>query len=179
MLFCGVTHCVKKLVLHTNLPSHASFGTYSKCHFTLQPASTATDAALESTGTKPVADEALDFDEKCPDSCQDQLQHSHAQEAEEAQMLYGGQPLIQPNDIESQLGSDLPVQDWLRGAGGELKPDPGAGHSSPAPADRQQVSFVASTVQEHIDRWCREHVACICCVPSGLSCQGQSARRQQ
>lgn len=56
-------------------------------------------------------------------------------------MLCDGQPLLQ-----SKLGSDLPVQDWLSGAGGEQKPEPGEGYSAPAPADRQQVGFVAGTL---------------------------------
>ena len=39
LLFCGHTHRLKKIILHTNLPNHASFGTYSKCHFAIQAAS--------------------------------------------------------------------------------------------------------------------------------------------
>lgn len=48
ILFDGSTNRVKKFVLHTNPPGHASFSTYSKCNFRLstQPQQTADDAAL-------------------------------------------------------------------------------------------------------------------------------------
>lgn len=35
LLFCGQTHRLKKIVLHTNLPNHVSFGIYNKCHFAI------------------------------------------------------------------------------------------------------------------------------------------------
>ena len=35
LLFEGQTHRIKKIILHTNAPDHASFGVYNKCHFTL------------------------------------------------------------------------------------------------------------------------------------------------
>lgn len=33
ILFDGYTHCVKKIILHTNIPSHFDFNVYRKCHF--------------------------------------------------------------------------------------------------------------------------------------------------
>lgn len=37
LLFCGHTHCLKKVVLHTNTHDHATFGVYNKCQFSLAP----------------------------------------------------------------------------------------------------------------------------------------------
>lgn len=33
ILFDGYTHCAKKIVLHTNFPSHFDFNVYRKCYF--------------------------------------------------------------------------------------------------------------------------------------------------
>lgn len=35
LLFDGQTHRMKKIVLHTNVHDHASFGVYNRCHFNL------------------------------------------------------------------------------------------------------------------------------------------------
>ena len=35
LLFDGERHRIKKIVLHTNVHDHASFGVYNRCHFNL------------------------------------------------------------------------------------------------------------------------------------------------
>ena len=33
LLFCGASHRLKKVVLHTNIPGHPDFNLYCKCNF--------------------------------------------------------------------------------------------------------------------------------------------------
>jgi len=138
LLFCGRTHCIKKIVLHTNLPNHTSFGIYNKCHFRLHPRSPLTPASCQQNG--PAADDISSNDKTEADglgSLWQQQQH----EAEEAQVLYDGRPMLQSDYEELRQQSDLPVQDWLRTAEGAHGSVSGTDCSSAAaaPAAVQQV----------------------------------------
>ena len=50
LLFDGQRHCVKKIILHTNLPSHTEFNRYAKCFFRVLIAPAAADADDDGSG---------------------------------------------------------------------------------------------------------------------------------
>ena len=164
VLFCGTTHRIKKMVLHTNLPTHASFGTYTKCHFTLHAPPSTLHKSLQQDGVVSDAISQQDSDSRGPhvdDSrgphgydtrgphvadTQDSegfWEHQHNREAgdesQEAQMLYGGTPILRPDYMDLRQETDLPVQDWMRQAEGAPKSAFHADYLSAAPAAVQQV----------------------------------------
>ncbi len=139
MLFCGDTHRIKKMVLHTNLPSHTSFGTYSKCHFTLRAQSSIMHKAREQDGVGSDAISQHGSDTRGPKGFWEHQHNGQADESQEAQVLYGGKPILRPDYMQSRQESDLPVQDWMRQAEGAHKSVSSADYSRAAPAAVQQV----------------------------------------
>ena len=152
VLFCGQSHCIKKFVLHTNLPNHTSFGTYNKCHFTLPAEPPALHASPQLHGRKSDSGSQQVCKTDTVDSFwQQQQQHQQQpcdeqeEEQEEARVLYHGQPVLHSHSDERQQQSDQPVHDWLRQAEGAHGPASVADCTSPAsasaPAAVQQVSL--------------------------------------
>ncbi len=172
VLFCGTTHRIKKVVLHTNLPNHTSFGTYTKCHFILHAPSSTTHKVLQQDSSDAISQQDSDSrgphgadsrgphgadsrgphgdDSRGPhgDDSRDSegfWEHQHNEqaddEAREAQVLYGGKPILRPNYMELRQESDLPVQDWMRQAEGTHKSASNADYSPAAPAAVQQVGL--------------------------------------
>ena len=159
MLFCGTTHRIKKMVLHTNLPTHTTFGTYTKCHFSLHvPLSTAHEV-LQQDGSDAISQQNSNIrgphgddsrgphgdDSRGPhgDDSTGFWEHQHNgqadDETQEAQVLYGGKPVLWPDYMELRQESDLPGQDWMRQAEGAHKSASSADYSPAAPAAVQQV----------------------------------------
>ncbi len=170
VLFCGTTHRIKKMVLHTNLPNHTSFGTYTKCHFTLHAPSSTTHEVLQQDGVSSDAISQQDSDSRGPhgnhsrgphgnhsrvahgddsrgpygddirgEGFWEQQHDGQADESQEAQVLYGGKPILRPDYMELRQESDLPVQDWMRQAEGPDQSASSADYSPAAPAAVQQV----------------------------------------
>ncbi|DBA89846.1 TPA: hypothetical protein ACH3X2_004708 [Trebouxia sp. C0005] len=147
VLFCGTTHRIKKMVLHTNCPNHTSFGTYSKCHFTLHAQSSTTHKALQQDGMSSDATSQQKSDSRSPfgdntggpEGFWDHQHNGQADESQEAQVLYGGKPILQPDYLEAWLDPDLPVQDWMLQAEGAHKSASSPDYSPAAPAAVQQA----------------------------------------
>ncbi len=135
------------MVLHTNLPTHTSFGTYSKCHFTLHAQSSTTHEALQQDGVNSDATSQQDSDFRGPHGDDTRgpegfWEHQHnerADESQDAQVLYGGKPILRPDYMELRQESDLPVQDWMSQAEGAHESASSANYSPAAPAAVQQV----------------------------------------
>lgn len=151
VLFCGHSHCIKKFVLHTNLPNHTSFGTYNKCHFTLPAEPPALHASPQLHGKNSDSGSQQVSKTDTVASFWQQQQHQQQpcdeqeEEQEEARVLYHGQPVLHSHSDELQQQSDLPVHDWLRQAEGAHGPasvaDCTVSASASAPAAVQQVSL--------------------------------------
>lgn len=159
------------MVLHTNLPTHTSFGTYTKCHFTLQAPSTTLHKALQQDGViadaisqqgsesrgphgddtrGPHGDDSRGphrddtrgphgDDTRSSEGIWEREHNGRADGAQEAQVLYGGKPVLRPDYMELRQESDLPVQDWMRQAEGAHESASRANYSPAAPAAVQQV----------------------------------------
>ena len=84
LLFCGSTHRLKKIVLHTNLPNHVSFGTYNKCHFLIKPPSTSTCRFAAETTSNSSSAQQSEVTGPSP-TCQREQQAGQAQHAGQAQ----------------------------------------------------------------------------------------------
>ncbi|DBA84874.1 TPA: hypothetical protein ACH3X1_005893 [Trebouxia sp. C0004] len=147
VLFCGTTHRIKKMVLHTNLPNHTSFGTYTKCHFTLHAPASRTHKAIQQDGMNADAISQQGSEPRGPHGHDTRglegfWQHQHngqADESQEAQVLYGGKPILRPDYMELRQELDLPVQDWVRQAEGAHKSASSADYTQAVPAAVQAL----------------------------------------
>lgn len=162
VLFCGTTHRIKKMVLHTNLPNHTSFGTYSKCHFTFQaPSSTAHQILQQGGMSSDATSQGSDSrdphgydtrgphggdsrgphgdDTRGPEGFWEHQHNGQANESQEAQVLYGGKPILRADYMELWQEAGLPAQDCMRQAEGAHKPASSADYPPAAPAAVQQA----------------------------------------
>ena len=148
LLFCGRTHRLKKIVLHTNLPNHVSFGMYNKCCFLIYPPSdfvhnstanttsgSGSGQAPEVTGTSAALQQAQHAQQ-----AQQMLQTQQPHQAQNVQQIqYAQQAQHQPQHVNASCLNDSEEQHTGALTAGDVGPeqqDSLLHHSQPPTQDR-------------------------------------------